>query len=94
MFYSGQPLQWIVEHEQVESLVAEPDAIFKIMSTPLGVIAYVYHPIPLCSESFSMRVSQSRAVAVKDHLVTEGMASSRITVSGKGGGFTYLWKCY
>ena len=42
VFYSGVPTLWIGEEEKGESLVAVPDALFKILVTPIGVIAYVY----------------------------------------------------
>ena len=42
VFYSGVPTQWIGEEEKGESLVAIPDALFKIIVTPIGVLAYVY----------------------------------------------------
>ena len=42
VFNSGAPMQWIGEPEKGESLVAVPDALFKIIVTPLGVLAYVY----------------------------------------------------
>lgn len=42
VFYSGQPIQWIGEPEKGESLVAVPDALFKIIVTPIGVLAYIY----------------------------------------------------
>lgn len=42
VFYSGKPKEWIGEPEKGESLVAVPDALFKIIVTPLGVLAYVY----------------------------------------------------
>ena len=47
VFYSGKPEKWIGELEKGESLVAIPDALFKVIVTPLGVLAYVYpqeHP--------------------------------------------------
>jgi endonuclease G len=42
VFYSGEPAQWIGELEKGESLVAVPDALFKVIVTPIGVLAYVY----------------------------------------------------
>ena len=42
VFYSGKPKQWIGEPDKGESLVAIPDALFKIIVTPVGVLAYVY----------------------------------------------------
>lgn len=42
VFYSGAPLERIGEPEKGESQVAVPDALFKIIVTPLGVLAYVY----------------------------------------------------
>lgn len=42
VFYLGKPVEWIGEPEKGESLVAVPDALFKIIVTPLGVLAYVY----------------------------------------------------
>lgn len=47
IFISGEPTQWIGEEDKGESLVAIPDALFKIIVTPLGVLAYIYpqdHP--------------------------------------------------
>jgi DNA/RNA endonuclease G (NUC1) len=42
IFYSGEPTLWIGEPEKGESLVAVPDALFKIIVTPIGVLAYIY----------------------------------------------------
>jgi endonuclease G len=42
VFYSGEPTLWIGEPEKGESLVAVPDALFKIIVTPIGVLAYIY----------------------------------------------------
>ena len=47
VFISGEPTQWIGEIDKGESLIAIPDALFKIIVTPLGVLAYIYpqdHP--------------------------------------------------
>lgn len=47
VFYQGKPVEWIGEADKGESLVAIPDALFKIIVTPIGVLAYVYpqtHP--------------------------------------------------
>ncbi|PCI54487.1 MAG: hypothetical protein COB36_09985 [Alphaproteobacteria bacterium] len=42
VFNSGVPTDWIGEEEKGESLVAIPDALFKIIVTPIGILAYVY----------------------------------------------------
>ena len=42
VFYSDTPVLWIGEAEKGESLVAVPDALFKVIVSPLGVMAYVY----------------------------------------------------
>lgn len=36
------PTQWIGEEEKGESLVAIRDALFNIIVTPIGVLAYIY----------------------------------------------------
>lgn len=42
VFDSGQPTEWIGEVDKGESLVAIPDSLFKIIVTPIGVLAYIY----------------------------------------------------
>lgn len=42
VFYSGEPTSWIGEEDKGESLVAIPDALFKVIVTPIGVLAYIY----------------------------------------------------
>ncbi len=42
VFYSGIPQSYIGEADKGESLVAIPDALFKIIVTPIGVLAYIY----------------------------------------------------
>jgi endonuclease G len=41
-FYSGEPKSFIGEESKGESLVAIPDALFKIIVTPIGILAYLY----------------------------------------------------
>lgn len=42
VFNSGKPSAWIGEPEKGEALVAIPDALFKIIVSPIGILAYVY----------------------------------------------------
>lgn len=42
VFYSGEPALWIGEESKGEALIAVPDALFKIIVTPVGVLAYLY----------------------------------------------------
>lgn len=42
IFNTGTPQAWIGEAEKGESLVAAPDALFKIIVSPIGVLAYIY----------------------------------------------------
>ncbi len=42
VFYTGVPQSYIGEADKGESLVAVPDALFKIIVTPIGVLAYIY----------------------------------------------------
>lgn len=42
VFLSGEPKAFIGEEGKGESLVAIPDALFKIIVTPIGVLAYLY----------------------------------------------------
>ncbi|MDR2031397.1 MAG: OmpA family protein [Azoarcus sp.] len=50
----------------------------------LEVVLVTGHSDRLGSDSYNLRISERRALAVKDHLVSKGIEASRIYTEGKG----------
>ncbi len=60
------------------------DALAKIGGVDLEMVIATGHTDSVGTDAYNQRLSERRAAAVKDYLVSKGIASSKITTIGKG----------
>ena len=60
------------------------DALAKIQGTDVEMVIATGHTDSIGTEQYNQRLSERRAQAVKDYLVSKGIPASKITTIGKG----------
>ena len=60
------------------------DALAKIRATDIEMVIATGHTDSVGSDAYNQKLSERRAAAVKDYLVSKGIAASKITTIGKG----------
>jgi OOP family OmpA-OmpF porin len=60
------------------------DAIAKLRGVDVEMVIATGHTDSVGSDAYNQRLSERRAAAVKDYLVSKGIAASKITTIGKG----------
>ena len=60
------------------------DALAKLRGTDLEMVIATGHTDAIGSDAYNQRLSERRAAAVKDYLVSKGIPASKITTIGKG----------
>ena len=60
------------------------DALAKIQGTDVEMVIATGHTDSIGSDQYNQRLSERRAQAVKDYLVSKGIPASKITTIGKG----------
>jgi len=60
------------------------DAMAKMSGVDLEMVIATGHTDSVGTDAYNQRLSERRAAAVKDYLVSKGVASSKITTIGKG----------
>jgi len=60
------------------------DALAKIQGTDLEMVIATGHTDSIGTDQYNQRLSERRAQAVKDYLVSKGIPASKITTIGKG----------
>ena len=60
------------------------DALAKMGGVDLEMVIATGHTDSVGSDAYNQRLSERRAAAVKDYLVSKGIAASKITTIGKG----------
>jgi OOP family OmpA-OmpF porin len=60
------------------------DALAKILGTDVEMVIATGHTDSIGTEQYNQRLSERRAQAVKDYLVSKGVPASKITTIGKG----------
>ncbi len=60
------------------------DAVAKLRGVDLEMVIATGHTDSIGSDAYNQRLSERRAAAVKDYLVSKGIAASKITTIGKG----------
>ena len=60
------------------------DAIAKLRGVDLELVIATGHTDSIGSDAYNQRLSERRAAAVKDYLVSKGIPASKITTIGKG----------
>ena len=60
------------------------DALARLRGVDLEMVIATGHTDAIGSDAYNQRLSERRAAAVKDYLVSKGIAASKITTIGKG----------
>jgi OOP family OmpA-OmpF porin len=60
------------------------DALAKIKGTDLEMVIATGHTDSVGTPQYNQRLSERRAAAVKDYLVSKGIPASKVTTIGKG----------
>ena len=60
------------------------DALAKLKGVDLEMVIATGHTDSIGSDAYNQKLSERRAAAVKDYLVSKGIAASKITTIGKG----------
>jgi OmpA-OmpF porin, OOP family len=60
------------------------DALDKLRGVDLEMVIATGHTDSIGTDAYNQRLSERRAAAVKDYLVSKGIASAKITTIGKG----------
>jgi OmpA-OmpF porin, OOP family len=60
------------------------DAMSKLSGTDLEMVIATGHTDSIGSDAYNQRLSERRAAAVKDYLVSKGIPAAKITTIGKG----------
>jgi len=60
------------------------DALAKLRGVDLEMVIATGHTDSVGSDAYNQKLSERRAAAVKDYLVSKGIAASKITTIGKG----------
>lgn len=60
------------------------DALAKLKGVDLEMVIATGHTDSIGSDAYNQRLSERRAAAVKEYLVSKGIAASKITTIGKG----------
>ena len=60
------------------------DAVGKLRGVDLEMVIATGHTDSVGSDAYNQKLSERRAAAVKDYLVSKGIAASKITTLGKG----------
>src|SRR5258708_34393629 len=60
------------------------DALAKLKGVDLEMVIATGHTDAIGSEKYNQRLSERRAAAVKDYLVSKGIPASKVTTIGKG----------
>ena len=60
------------------------DAVAKLKGVDLEMVIATGHTDSIGSDAYNQKLSERRAAAVKDYLVSKGIAASKVTTIGKG----------
>ena len=60
------------------------DALARLRGVDLEMVIATGHTDAIGSDAYNQRLSERRAAAVKDYLVSKGIPASKITTIGKG----------
>ncbi|MEO7743902.1 MAG: OmpA family protein [Usitatibacter sp.] len=60
------------------------DAVAKLRGVDLEMVIATGHTDSVGSDAYNQKLSERRAAAVKDYLVSKGIAASKVTTIGKG----------
>ena len=60
------------------------DALAKLQGVDLEMVIATGHTDSIGTEAYNQKLSERRAAAVKDYLVSKGIPASKITTIGKG----------
>ena len=60
------------------------DALAKVRATDIEMVIATGHTDSIGTDAYNQRLSERRAAAVKDYLVSKGIPASKITTIGKG----------